>query len=871
MRLGTLCVTMDATQGVSTPKVSSYERAALAALLAVVWLVYAPLLAGEFVYDDKVVVLQNPLLTSWANLPQVFSSGMWDFADADTARSTAYWRPLSSLLLMTSWSIGGADPFVFHCLSLALHLAATAAAWALARTWSGNAYTAWIAALLWAFHPTHVESVAWISAVSDPAFAMCAFLSLRAVAIAHQRERTPWSAGAWLLAGLLCKELALAVVPVAICWSLCASRSHKLRSLQRLWLPFGLALLVWWAGRALAFGEWTAGFTRTTTGFGVAEARLWQLRAELLAGGTQLAWWPQPLQLFRPFSPELAWSALALPMAVLAGVAAAAWMCIRRQAYLTATALLFTPLALLPLVGRVEALGLFPLSDRYLYLASFGVALSVALVLSSVSGRMRWLSAGLALALCAPLAWSTRERIAVWSNEQVLFTQASAESPRAPYAQWQLGRVELERYRASGDVRALRASQAAFDRAMDLLAAAKRGDGTLFATGEDFLQTNVGYAWALIHEAEIDAYHDYDTPAGIFRTVLDRKSDAEEAWTGLGVALMLSNDFDGARNALERALQANPRYAEAHENLGLLLARKGDVAAARASFEAALALRPGNVRTQLRLAGMLERAGEPQAALQLIEQVVRDHARDPRPMVARSQLKAAGGDLPAALLDADAAITLNNESGDAHLARARILAVRGETNAALVSARRACDLLPSNFDAHYLAAALHGQLGETYAAVPYLVRAWTSRGSSAKPVEAALERALDEYEALSATSLVAMARADGDRNDAARALKWADRAAARYPAEAEVARTRAELLRRFERTNEALAEWQRVCSLDLKDPYAAEACAKLQLDMGDVEGAKESLRAALQRAQSLPDLKERRATTQRIEVALARL
>jgi tetratricopeptide (TPR) repeat protein len=268
---------------------------------------------------------------------------------------------------------------------------------------------------------------------------------------------------------------------------------------------------------------------------------------------------------------------------------------------------------------------------------------------------------------------------------------------------------------------------------------------------------------------------------------------------------------------------------------------------------------------------MLERAGEPQAALQLIEQVVRDHARDPRPMVARSQLKAAGGDLPAALLDADAAIALNNESGDAHLARARILAVRGETNAALVSARRACDLLPSNFDAHYLAAALHGQLGETYAAVPYLVRAWTSRGSSAKPVEAALERALDEYEALSATSLVALARADGDRNDAARALKWSARAAARYPKDAEVARTRAELLRRFERPSEALAEWQRVCSLDTNDPYAAEACAKLQLDLGDVTGAKESLRAALQRAQTLPDLKERRATTQRIEVALARL
>lgn len=852
------------------------ELAALLLLLAAAWFVHAPLLDGEFVYDDRLVVLQNPVVADLARLPEAFGSGMWDFADADTARATGYWRPLATVLHQLAWAAGGADAWTFHLVSLLLHLAATAAAWAFAKELLRDGRAALIAAALWAFHPVHVESVAWISAVSDPAFGLCSFLALRAWLRARTDGRKAWSAGAWFLAALLCKEMALAVVPLVLLLELLLARGVGARwrphasfgAALRALLPFGIALLAWYAGRAFAFGEWSAGLARTTTGFGVPESRLWLLRGELLGGGTRLAWWPEPLRLFRPFEPVFDWSAAWSGFALLALLSAGAWFCARRGARTAALALLFAPVALLPLAGRVEALGLFPLSDRYLYLASFGACLAAALLLSR-RGRLGVAAAAL---LCVPLAAATRARLPMWRDEATLLAQAAAESPRAPYAQWQLGRVELERYRESGDVRALRRSQAAFDAAAELLAAAKRGDGSLFATGEDYLQTNVGYAWTLVHEAEIDEYHDYDTPARLFRDVVEKRPDAEEAWTGLGVALTLSGDLDGARAAFASALQANPRYPEAHENLGVLLARRGETEAARRSFEQALALRPGTARTQLRLAGMVERGGDPAGALAIVERAVQEHAGDARPLVARSKLMAAGKDMDAALRDADAALRLAPESGEAHLARARVLAARGEANAALVSAKRACDLLPASFDAHYLAAALLGAQGDATAASPYLVRAWTSRGSDAKAVEPALEAALDGLDTLGATGLLLLARGDGDRGDAARAFKWADRAVQVAPADAEAARTRAELYRRFGRAQEAAAEWARVCELDRDDPHAAEACAKLLLDAGDREGAKARLRDALERAKRMQgDAQAKRRTLERVEAGLAGL
>ncbi|MEY2747094.1 MAG: hypothetical protein RL112_2136 [Planctomycetota bacterium] len=845
--------------------------ALLLLLVAAAWL-HAPALSGDFVYDDRLLVLSNPVVADAARWPEAFTSGMWDFADAETARAVGYWRPVAVLLLMLSWAMGGADPWVFHCVSLVVHLAAIAACWRCARTLSRSGNAALVAAALWAFHPTHVESVAWISAIGDPAFGLCAFLALDAWMRAREAGRAPWVAGGWFALALLSKEMALALVPIVLLLELALGRERfvPLAASSARWravLALAAPLFFWWGARALAFGEWSAGLARTTTGFGVPDARLWLLRLELVGGGNQLAWWPSPLVLFRPFEPEFDWKTGWVALAALAATIAAAWWRWRAGARLAACALFFAPVALLPLVGRVESLGIFPLSDRYLYLASFGPCLAVGLLAArSASGSLL-----VALLACAPLAMASRERIAAWRDEETLLRQAAMESPRAPYAQWQLGRVLLERHRRTGDPRALFEAKARFEAALDLLATAKRGDGSIFGSGEDHLQANSGYAWALLFEAEIDGYQDYETPADIFESVVERLPSAEEAWAGLGVARTLSGDLAKAREAFGRALEANPLLAQAHEGLGVLQARMGEPEAAKASFAEALRLNPAAVRTRLRLAGMLERAGDAKEARSQVEQALLEHPLDPRPLVARAQLQAAQGNLRDALPDAERAIALDEAHGPAHLSRARILAARGERNGALLSARRACELLPTSFDAHYLAGALILQLEGAPQAAPFLVRAWTRRARGAA-MEGALEAALDDLPFASAESLLELARADADRMDEARALKWSERAARAFPEDAEAARTLAEVHRRFGRAEAALAEWSRAARLAPGDPHALEACARLQLDLGDREAARRSLEGALERARGMGgDARERRATIERIEMGLARL
>src|SRR6185436_4678582 len=104
------------------------------------------------------------------------------------------------------------------------------------------------------------------------------------------------------------------------------------------------------------------------------------LRLELFGGALGLLVWPAHLNLFREVRPVIAagdmqfWLAIA---AIALWFAAAVWAW-KREHRTTLMALLFVPAALAPALLRVEAVGRFPLSDRFLYLAVFGVALLAA-------------------------------------------------------------------------------------------------------------------------------------------------------------------------------------------------------------------------------------------------------------------------------------------------------------------------------------------------------------------------------------------------------------------------------------------------------------------------------------------------------------
>jgi hypothetical protein len=441
----------------------------LALALGVTLAAFAPALAGGLVYDDLLLVARTPGLTSLANLPSFFAEPYWDFLDAQSAGRTGYWRPLTALALCLVHQIAGTAPVAYHAASLALHLAATALVFRLARRLGSRAWSAAAAALVFGIHPVQVESVAWISAVNAPlsgTFVLLALLSF----VAWRRRGSagvPAPAAGWLALALLAKETALAAPAFLLLVDLLVlepGRGRRTADLVRAHAPFLAVLLLYWTARALVFGDVGAGFDRTTTDFDADFARAALIPIEILGGALGLLLWPARLGLFHALRPELSPLEPRFVVAaalVLLFVVAAAWLA-RRRERLALAALLLVPAGILTVLLRPQALGAFPLSERFLYLPVLGLALLAGRTLTALPSR-RFAMASFAL-VAAALTVRTVARVSDWRDEIALFRSAAEVEPESPYVRWQLGRALLLAYReAPSDGALLEDARAEFE------------------------------------------------------------------------------------------------------------------------------------------------------------------------------------------------------------------------------------------------------------------------------------------------------------------------------------------------------------------------------------------------------------------------
>ena len=140
--------------------------AAGAALLAM--LAYGNAVGGQFVYDDHFQVLRNPTLASLSNLPALFGQSVWQFMSASPDQPLGlYYRPLFNAALLLEYQVFGTRVFGWHVVSISLHALTTLLVYALGRAWRLSVAAAALGAALFAVHPVHCESVAWISGLPD--------------------------------------------------------------------------------------------------------------------------------------------------------------------------------------------------------------------------------------------------------------------------------------------------------------------------------------------------------------------------------------------------------------------------------------------------------------------------------------------------------------------------------------------------------------------------------------------------------------------------------------------------------------------------------------------------------------------------------
>ncbi len=423
-------------------------RAALAAgVFALAVGVYLPSLGHAWLnYDDDVYVTDNP-----EQLQGLTPEGIaWAF----TSFHGANWFPLTRLSWALDVELFGLAPAGFRVSNVLLHaLSALLLFLALARLTGSPGRSALVAAVF-AVHPLHVESVAWVAARKDPLsglFFMAALWVYARRGRAGPTPRTQLALFACLALGLLSKPtvaslpavlLLLDFWPLARIGGAAGWDPARLRRLVVEKLPL-LALVGGFA--------WVA-FAAQRAGGAVApfDALPFAVRLEnaLVSSVAYLgkAFWPSGLAVFYPHRGDAipAWQVAGAALCAIALTA----LCLaaRRRPYL-AVGWLWYCLTLLPTLGLIQV-GSQAMADRYMYLPLCGLAIAVGWGVADAlpAGRRGRVAARiLAGAVLAALSATTLLQLRHWRDSEALFRHALAVTEQSAVAHAHLGAALLER------------------------------------------------------------------------------------------------------------------------------------------------------------------------------------------------------------------------------------------------------------------------------------------------------------------------------------------------------------------------------------------------------------------------------------------
>ncbi|MEM8709835.1 MAG: hypothetical protein AAGG01_02700, partial [Planctomycetota bacterium] len=485
---------------------------------------FLPSLDGALVYDDLPLIEVSPATQSIGAAVDHALEPFWAFNNPDSETQRGVWRPLTNLALAAGRALNGVtgDPAYqvpggasgLHWISLLLHVVGTVAAFRLATlliaSRGGDALRATLAgacaALLFAWHPAQVEAVSWISAVNDPLWGALGLAGLLAYERSALRRQGGEGAGiasltcALLLFLALCsKEQAFVLPLVALTLDWSARRWPSRGAVVSLVLP----VVLWLGLRMHVFGSLDAGLFREYGDFGLTATREFTFRVELAGSFVSNLFWPAAPAVFRPVHPVPPEGSTALlhgglwlgGLAIALGVAR--WKGLSSIAFgLAAAALVFAPFVISP-----DKAGLFPESDRYLYVAVFGAALTLAGTLARVQSAVPMVAVTLiAAAAFAKVSFAHQAR---FSSELAFRDAAVLDAPGSPNVRWGAGRAYIAEYERTQDVDML--SKAYLHYLHSLKAVTVYGDGSFVDDESRPLGERVARMEALILETPPEA------------------------------------------------------------------------------------------------------------------------------------------------------------------------------------------------------------------------------------------------------------------------------------------------------------------------------------------------------------------------------
>ena len=395
---------------------------AAAVLLLLTFGVYAGSLRNGFTkFDDLDYVLENPRVQSGLTL----TNARW----ALTSTERGNWHPLTWLSHQLDVRLFGLDARGHHVTSLLLHGASTLLLFQMLTSLGGGVVTSALVAALFAVHPLHVESVAWVAARKDVLSGFCFMLVLQSYLLYLRRP----GLGRYLLVaatfvlGLAAKQM-LVTLPVLLLlldfWPL--GRFARGQSPRRPLLEKAPLFLIAAAAGAMTLrAQWDS-----AVGY-IQDFSLGTRFANAAISAVEYLWmmfWPAKLAAFYPYGErEITWWLVTGAALILAALTLAAVRAVkRRPAYLVGW--LWYLVALLPVIGLIQV-GSQRMADRYTYLPLIGIFLILALGLRDLAcvwpafARPLALAASLWVLALLPVTWV---QAGYWKDDFTLFGHAAA-------------------------------------------------------------------------------------------------------------------------------------------------------------------------------------------------------------------------------------------------------------------------------------------------------------------------------------------------------------------------------------------------------------------------------------------------------------
>lgn len=149
-------------------ELDSMQASALVAVLAVSGLVYLRCLGNGLVFDDHAEFGDNRLIAQWSFIWKALFHDVWWFRNPRFLPQSSYFRPLQNVWFGLGFHLFGRNPQGWHAAKIVLHLIAVALSFRAAQLLTGDVTIGLVAALLFGLAPSHVEAVAWASAIPEP-------------------------------------------------------------------------------------------------------------------------------------------------------------------------------------------------------------------------------------------------------------------------------------------------------------------------------------------------------------------------------------------------------------------------------------------------------------------------------------------------------------------------------------------------------------------------------------------------------------------------------------------------------------------------------------------------------------------------------